>query len=139
MRKQAKASPAAKPAKAVKPSKPISNADRERCLANRATIAKHYSGASSASHASRAPKLADALVRIANPIQRAKTATARDESALVLCLTHADAKGTFCPVAATADLGALSRLASLGFLTVAGQRAKLTDTGADLARNVAKR
>lgn len=143
--------PAAKPAKrtrkpaAAKPAPvaatPASQRDavRERAQANRAIVAPHYAGASPVSHATRAPKLADALARVANPIQRAKSATTRDESALALALTHADKAGTFCPVAATADLGALSRLASLGFLTVAGERIKLTPTGLSLARTVAKR
>jgi hypothetical protein len=130
--------------KAAKPAKPAnaaerSNADRERCIANRAIVAVHYNGPSLTSHASRAPKLADALARIATPIQRAKSATTRDESALLLCLKHSDKAGTFCPVAATADLGALSRLASLGFLTVAGNRAKLTKAGAERARNVQRK
>lgn len=140
-----KAKAARKPAtpKAAKPAKPsnvdLRAAERERCIANRATVAPHYNGASLVSHASRAPKLADALQRVANPVQRAKSATPRDESALALALSHADGNGTFCPVAATADLGALSRLASLGFLAVAGERIKLTETGLSTARLIAKR
>jgi hypothetical protein len=139
----------AKQPKAAKPATPVANvsntkaeqrsAERERALANRAIVAPHYSGASPVSHAARSPKLADALARVANPVQRAKSATTRDESALALALAHADSNGTFCPVAATADLGALSRLASLGFLTVAGERIALTETGLSLARTVAKR
>lgn len=142
--------PVAKPAKAArkprvaKPAKPQAPADkataeRERAQANQAITRVHYSGASQASHATRAPKLADALSRIANPIQRAKSATERDESAAVLCLKHADASGSFDPIAATSDLGTLSRLASLGFLTVNGNKAQLTKTGIALARNVSKR
>lgn len=134
---------AAKPAVAVAAPAPAKlserDATRERAIANRAIVAAHYNGASLTSHASRAPKLADALARVANPVQRAKSATARDESALALALSHADENGTFCPVAATADLGALSRLASLGFLSVAGERIALTETGLSLARTVAKR
>lgn len=139
---KAKAKRTSKP-KAAKPSKPATtdklSAERDRCHANRAIVEPHYNGASLATHRSRAPKLADALARIADPIQRAKSPTKRDESALALCLARADRSGTFCPVDATSDLGTLSRLASLGFLTVAGQRAKLTKAGAELARNVAKR
>ena len=136
----AKAAKAAKPVTVATPAKAdAANETRERCLANRAIVAPHYNGPSLTSHASRAPKLADALARVANPIQRAKSPTTRDESALALALSHADADGTFCPVAATADLGALSRLASLGFLAVAGNRVALTETGLTLARTVAKR
>jgi hypothetical protein len=137
------AAKAAKPVKAAAPAKPNAadqrNAERERALANRAIVAPHYNGPSLASHASRAPKLADALARIANPVQRAKSATVRDESAAVLCAKHADANGFFCPVAATADLGTLSRLASLGHLTVTDGKAQLTETGRALAATVAKR
>lgn len=129
-----------KAAKPSKPAEPKANADRERCLANRAIVAPHYSGASPTSHATRPPKLTDALQRIATPVQRAKSATTRDESALALCLAHADKSGTFCPVAATADLGALSRLASLGLIATSGTaRARLTKAGRDLANIVAKR
>jgi hypothetical protein len=115
------------------------NAERERAQANRAIVAPHYAGASPTSHASRAPKLAEALARVATPVQRAKSATTRDESALILASRHADKAGTFCPVEATADLGALSRLASLGLLAVAGNRIAITKAGADLAAIVAKR
>lgn len=119
--------------------KPEADAERARAAANRATVAKHYNGPSLASHASRAPKLAEALARVANPVQRAKSASTRDESGLALALAHADDNGTFCPVAGTFDLGVLSRLASLGHIAVAGDRIKLTETGLSLARTVAKR
>lgn len=115
------------------------DAEAERAAANRATTQRHYAGPSQASHATRAPKLTEALARVAVPIQRAKSASARDESALALALKHSDEANTFCPVAGTFDLGVLSRLASLGMLAVAGDRIKLTDTGLALARNVAKR
>lgn len=141
--KPAKAKRQRKP-RAAKPAKPQSatdkrTADRERAAANVAITKPHYSGPSQASHRSGPPKLAEALRRIAHPIQHAKSATERDESALVLCLKHADGNGAFDPVQATSDLGTLSRLASLGFLTVAGNKAKLTKTGLDTARNVSKR
>jgi len=135
MPKQTTSKPAAKPAADA------ANATRERCTANRATASAHYNGPSLVAHASRAPKLADALARIATPVQRAKSATVRDESAILLLSKRADKDGTFCPVDCTADLGALSRLASLGHITVApcGKRAALTATGKALAGNVAKR
>lgn len=126
--------PAAKPSASDN-----ANANRERCLANRAIVVPHYNGASLATHRSAPPKLADALARVADPIQRAKSATPRDESALALAFKHSDAAGTFCPVAATADLGALSRLASLGHLAVSGQRIALTPSGLSLAKLIAKR
>lgn len=136
--KQAKAKPAAKLAKPNK-AEAARNAERERCLANAAIVRPHYSGPSLATHASRAPKLADALARIAKPIQRAKNPTERDESGLLLCFRHADANGCFDPVAATADLGMLSRIASLGFIVRDGQRAKLTADGISRAKLLAKR
>jgi hypothetical protein len=130
----------AKP-EAAKPATPADkrDAERERALANRAHIARHYAGPSAASHGARAPKLAEALARVASPVQRAKSASERDESGLALALKHADKAGTFCPVSATFDLGVLSRLASLGHITVAGDRLALTKTGLSLARIVTKR
>ena len=126
--------PAAKPSASAQ-----RDASRERCLANAAIVKPHYNGASLVTHASVAPKLADALARVSSPIQRAKSATPRDESALALAFKHSDASNTFCPVAATADIGALSRLASLGHLAVSGQRIALTATGLSLAKRIAKR
>jgi hypothetical protein len=132
------ASPASGEAPAeAKPS--ASDIERERATANRAATMRHYRGPSQASHAARAPKLAEALARVAAPIQRAKSASERDESALALALVHADKAHTFCPVAGTFDLGVLSRLASLGHIAVSGERIALTKTGLALARNVAKR
>lgn len=139
--KPAKAKRTRRVAKPAKPQTPADKrtADRERALANVAITRPHYAGPSQASHRSGPPKLSEALARIAKPIQHAKSATERDESALVLCLKHADGNGAFDPVAATSDLGTLSRLASLGFLVVAGNKAKLTKTGLETARNVSKR
>jgi hypothetical protein len=117
------------------------NADgvAERAAANRAFTAKHYAGPSQASHAKRAPKLADALARVANPVQRAKACSTRDESGLLLADSLADANGTFCPLAGTFDLGVLSRLASLSYLTVAGERIAISKAGRDLAANLRRK
>lgn len=111
----------------------------ERAAANRAFTAKHYAGPSQASHAKREPKLADALARVANPVQRAKACSVRDESGLLLAVSVADAAGTFCPLAGTFDLGVLSRLASLGFLTVSGERIAISKAGRDLAANLQRK
>lgn len=111
----------------------------ERAAANRATTSRHYSGPSQASHARREPKLADALARVASPIQRAKACSVRDESGLLLAVKHSDKAGTFCPLAGTFDLGVLSRLASLGFLSVAGDRIAISKAGRDLAANIARK
>lgn len=110
-----------------------------RAAANRATTARHYSGPSQASHSRREPKLADALARVADPIQRAKACSTRDESGLLLAVKHSDKAGTFCPLAGTFDLGVLSRLASLGFLSVAGDRIAISKAGRDLAANIARK
>jgi hypothetical protein len=110
-----------------------------RAAANRAFTARHYSGPSQASHSRREPKLAEALARVADPIQRAKACSVRDESGLLLAASKADAAGTFCPLSGTFDLGVLSRLASLGFLTVAGDRIAISKAGRDLAANLARK
>lgn len=128
---QPEAQPEAAPSKA--------DADAARAAANRATVAKHYNGPSLAAHAKRPPALAEALARVATPVQRAKSASTRDCSGLALAETLADANGTFCPVSGTFDLGVLSRLASLGYLTVAGERIKLSDAARELARNTLKK
>ena len=136
--KQSKAKAKAKP-EATKAD--VRDAERERAQANRAFTFKHYNGASAASHAGRAPKLNDAIERVRNPIQRAKSASTRDESGILLAAKHANASGVFCPLAATFDLGVLSRLASLKLITVAasGDKLQLTKAGRDLATNLAKR
>ena len=126
----------AKPAKADD-----RDAERERAQANRAATMRHYAGPSQASHATRAPKLAEAIERVRNPIQRAKSATARDESGLALAAKHANGNGDFCPIAATFDLGVLSRLASLKLIAVSpvANKLRITKAGRDLAANVAKK
>lgn len=111
----------------------------QRAAANRAFTAQHYNGPSQASHARREPKLADALARVASPVQRAKACSTRDESGLMLAASIADKAGTFCPLAGTFDLGVLSRLASLGFLTVAGDRIAISKAGRDLAANLKRK
>lgn len=141
--------PSAKPAKAprgkaAKPAAPATPADkataeRERCLANLAIVRPHYAGPSAATHRSRAPRLADALQRIASPIQCAKSATPRDDSGLLLCAKYADASGAFDPTLATADLGMLSRIASLGFIEIRNGKAALTATGSSRAKLLAKK
>ena len=75
------------------------------------------------------------------PVQRAANgASPRDESLLSLIASRSDAKtGAFDPVAIVADLGVISRLASLGYITMRGDACTLTDTGAERARLVAKR
>lgn len=123
--------------KAAEPS--ARDIERERATANRERTMRHYSGPSQASHATRAPKLAEALARVASPIQRAKSASERDCSALALAETLCDEAGTFCPVAGTFDLGVLSRLASLGYLTVSGERIAVNAAGRELARNTLKK
>ncbi len=130
--------PAASP-EAGKPADTDGDDVAARAAANRAFTAKHYSGPSQASHAKRAPKLAEALARVATPIQRAKACSTRDESGLLLAVSKADSNGTFCPLTGTFDLGVLSRLASLGFLTVAGDRIAISKAGRDLAANLARK
>lgn len=136
-----------KPAASPDAGKPEADASAEseadataaRAAANRAFTARHYSGPSQASHARRAPKLAEALARVASPVQRAKACSTRDESGLLLADSLADANGTFCPLAGTFDLGVLSRLASLGYLSVSGERIAISKAGRDLAGNLRRK
>jgi hypothetical protein len=135
-----------KPVASPEPEAPAADAKQSeadataaRAAANRAFTASHYAGPSQASHAKRAPKLSEALARVANPVQRAKACSTRDESGLLLATSLADGNGTFCPLAGTFDLGVLSRLASLGYLSVAGDRIAISKAGTDLAANLRRK
>lgn len=115
--------------------------NRERAKANAAFTARHYAGPSQASHRSGPPKLSEAIERVRNPIQRAKSATPRDESGLMLAAKLANGNGDFDPCAGTFDLGALSRLASLNLLSVSpvAGRIRITKAGRELAANLARK
>jgi hypothetical protein len=63
----------------------------------------------------------------------------RDESALLGLIERADATGAFDPVSLCVDLGAFSRLASVGYLAQAGEAFTLTDAGLSRARGVVSR
>ena len=129
-------------AAAAKPVAADNKPDRAAIVsACREHVAKLYNGASLSVH-SRKPCTAAAYAsHITKPVQRAANgASPRDESLLSLIASRSDAKtGAFDPVAIVADLGVISRLASLGYITMRGDACTLTDTGAERARLVAKR
>jgi hypothetical protein len=139
--KAKRAKPEPKPEAKPETSADKRDAERERAQANAAFVRAHYAGPSAASHSARAPKLHDAIERVANPIQRAKSASVRDESGLLLAAKHANGSHDFDPCAATFDLGVLSRLASLGMLSVSpvAGRIRITKAGRDLAANLARK
>lgn len=129
-------------AKPVTPAKPDERAARQALTdAARAAVAKHYNGASLTAHSHRVPKLADCIARISNPVQRATSASVRDESLLLLIADSVNGKPVaFEPAspAIAADLGVLSRLASLGMLAITDGKPTLTQRGADYAKAARK-
>lgn len=135
------------PVATAKPATPKPDAAAERVkrealtTAARATVSKLYSGPSLAVHAAKPGKLAVYIARIQTPRQATDAATVRDESLLSLLAANADKAGHFDPSAPSiaADLGVISRLASLGFIASDGKLCTITATGAERARLVAKR
>jgi hypothetical protein len=126
------ASPEAEPAPASE--QPAGSIIAERSKAMQAFTRRFYAGASSAAHSKLPPKLADALARVASPVQRAKSLSERDTAALALAACLADASGAFCPTLGAFDLGILSRLASLGLLSVTGERITAKPEALDTGR-----
>lgn len=137
--KPAKASaPAAAAPVAAKPAVPAAAEARAARVAvinaHRATVAQTYNGPSLAARGSvRGGKLARYIERVQTPGHRADTASTRDESLLRLIGANADKAGAFDPCALNADLGVISRLGSLGFITVAGDGLALTQAGRERA------
>lgn len=134
---------------AAKPAKPDYAVQREQRIAliseARNAVAAFYNGASLTVHKSKAPKLSDCIARIEMPVQRAANgASERDESLLIRLVSVCDSDGrTFDPSQPNiaADLGVLSRLASLGYIGVAASTGLpfVTDTGAERAGAVIAR
>lgn len=107
----------------------------------RAYVSRFYAGASLTAHHKKPCALSVYTARIAKPVQICANGVTsqRDHSLLALIASKADAKtGAFDPVAILADAGVISRLASVGYLTMRGDTCTLTDTGAERARIVAK-
>lgn len=138
---------AGKPAAAAKPVKPalhnLSKADA-RVAADTAIAAfyaagrKLYSGPSNVIHTRKPGKLDAYIARVKQPVQSADVASPRDE-ALLAIIHRNNVNGTFDPCAIAADLGVISRLASLGYVTMRGDKLALSTTGAERAAIVAKR
>jgi hypothetical protein len=137
--KPAKAAATVKPVAAVaaKPAKPDATNDRAERVAligeARKAVAATYNGASLAVHSSRTPKLADCIARIAQPVQQAANgASDRDHSLLLRIASQAKA-GAFDPSspAIAADLGVISRLASLKYIATDGKACTITASGAE--------
>lgn len=131
---------------AAKPAKPNAGAARAERTAiintARVAVAAIYNGPSLAVRSSVNPgKLARYIERLQNPGHRADTASTRDESLLARIAANADKAGSFdpCAPAINADLGVISRLGCLGFITTDGKACTITTTGAERARLVAKR
>jgi hypothetical protein len=133
----------AAPAAPAKPSLADQRAERQALTdAAREHVAAFYNGASLTVHKHKAPKLADAIARIASPTHKiGGAASPRDESLLTLLAAHSDSNGAFDPSspAISADLGVLSRLSSGGYITTDGVACTITDRGAEYARNIIKR
>jgi hypothetical protein len=105
-----------------------------------------YDGPSLAVHRSdKQPADAAYLSRVAKPVQIAKTIKPRDDASLLACYDHlttyyaGDYSAGFNPARFGADLGAISRNASLNRLglTPDGQHVVLTPLGLANARNLA--
>jgi hypothetical protein len=128
--------PAAKPVAADKP-------DRQAVINEcREAVAKHYNEASLSVHSKRPCAAAVYIERIAKPVQKCGPAgtSTRDESLLALIASKADKAGTFDPVAIAADAGVISRLASVGFISLnSDKQPVITTTGSERARLAAKR
>lgn len=129
---------AAKPVIAASGTKPDRVAIAAEC---RAYVAKLYSGASLTVHHRKPCTLSAYTSHIATPVHvcGSSGASQRDHSLLALIASKADASGAFDPVAILADLGVISRLASVHYLAMRGDTPVLTDLGAERARLIAKR
>lgn len=139
--KPATVKPAAAPALPVVAAtvKPDRSAIIDAC---RVHVAKLYNGASLTVHAKRAAPIGAYIAVIKSPNHKCgpSGASTRDESLLSLIASKSDAKtGAFDPVAVYADIGVISRLASIGYIAMRGDAVTLTDSGAERARLVAKR
>jgi hypothetical protein len=142
--KTASAKPAAKATTAPVAAKPVANVPDRAAIADacRSFVSRFYNQASLSVHTRKPCTAATYAAHIAKPVQKCGPAgtSARDESLLCLIASKADAKtGAFDPVAILADAGVISRLASVGYLTMRGDACTLTDTGAERARVAAKR
>lgn len=151
--KKAKAAKPVKPATAnvlsvtatpavAKPAKPDASAVRaERQAltdAARNAVAVVYNGPSLAVHRAKPGKHAVYVARVQNPGHRTDTVSKRDESLLALIARNADKSGAFDPTAANinADLGIVSRLASLGLIVTDGTTITATDKALSLGRAI---
>jgi len=138
--------PDAAPAAVAAPAKPDLKAEFiERKAAAILSVLPLYDGESLAVHRSdKIPAAQAYLDRVASPVQKAKSATARDDSALLSYYDHlttyhaGDYLAGFNPDRFGADLGALSRNASLNRVTLSDdkQHIVLTALGVSQARNL---
>lgn len=139
--------PEAAPATVAAPAKPDLKAEFiERKAAATLSVLPLYDGPSLSVHRSdKIPAAQAYLDRVANPVQKAKSATSRDDSALLSYYDHlttyraGDYSAGFNPDSFGADLGALSRNASLNRVTLTDdkQHIQLTALGITQARNLA--
>lgn len=128
------------------PTKPDHKAEFiERKAAATLSALDLYAGQSLSVHRSdKQPAAAAYLERVAKPVQLAKSATSRDDSALLSYYDHlttyfgGDYLSGFNPDRFGADLGALSRAASLNRVTLTDDKlhVQLTPLGISQARNL---
>jgi len=111
----------------------------------RAYCARLYNGPSLAVHTVKPATLNECIAVITTPRHRcgARGALPRDESLLMLCASELAADGSFDPSThrIPADIGVLSRLASIGYIAIAASTGMpfITERGAERVRLVAKR
>lgn len=121
----------------VKPSHADARAERQALINTAlAFVSNLYSGASMPVHTSRTPKLADCIARIQQPrhVAGAGGASDRDHALLLRLASVADAGSlAFDPSSpnVAADIGVLSRLASVGYITTDGTECTITKAGAE--------
>lgn len=132
----AKLAATAKPVKAVKPvsaetaAQAAESAKRaELAVAKREAVARIYAGASRAFHTSRATSPGDILSVIASPnhkIGADKPPTLRDASLASILLNLPSGSDCLDILTLGADIGIISRLASIGVFKTDGKRALIT-------------
>lgn len=138
-----KAARKASPAKAAKAVPVVAAVAAKPANAHEAFIASRdaaqalatpvYNGLSLAVHRSaKRPKLADYIARIGSPVQCASSATTRDLSALAVIKSATGNKpgAAFDPASYGADIGTISRLASLKLIGLSDGKPVLTALGA---------
>lgn len=136
------AAKAVKAATVAKPATPKTDTARTERVAifgeNRTNAARFYAGASSVIHKANAGKLDQYKSRVLSPVQACSNGnrTERDTSLNVVLHSESNSKTrSFDPVLLGCDLGAISRLASVGAIAYSDADGfTVTEAGASYAR-----